>query len=134
MLLHYAQRLYSRLSFLRYQMNPTCIFCQIIAGKAPADIVYRDEQVTAFRDKHPVAQTHVLIVPNKHLASVNEAEPEDEALLGHLLTTARKIAEMDGIAAHGYRLIINTGTQGGQSVFHLHVHVIGGKRFRFSLG
>ena len=134
MLRHLALRLYSRLAFIRYQMNPTCIFCKIIATEAPAEIVYKDEQVTAFRDKHPVAQTHVLIVPNKHIASVNEAEPEDEALLGHLFTVARKIAEMDGVAADGYRLIVNTGAHGGQTVFHLHIHIIAGKRLRFSLG
>ena len=134
MLRHLALRLYSRLAFIRHQMNPTCIFCKIIAAEAPADIVYKDEQVTAFRDKHPVAQTHVLIVPNKHIASVNEAEPEDEALLGHLFTVARKIAEMNGVAADGYRLIVNTGAHGGQTVFHLHIHIIAGKRLRFSLG
>jgi histidine triad (HIT) family protein len=134
MLRHFALRLYSRLAHIRYQMNPTCVFCKIISGEAPSAIVYKDELVTAFRDKHPVAQTHVLIVPNKHIQSVNEAEPSDEALLGHLFIVARKIAEMDGIAEHGYRLIVNTGAHGGQTVFHLHVHVIGGQRLRFSLG
>jgi histidine triad (HIT) family protein len=134
MLRHLALQLYSRLAFIRYQMNPTCIFCKIIAEEAPAAIVYKDEQVTAFRDKHPVAQTHVLIVPNKHIASVNQAEPEDEAMLGHLFIVARKIAAMDGIAENGYRLIVNTGVHGGQTVFHLHVHLIGGQRLRASLG
>jgi histidine triad (HIT) family protein len=134
MLRHLALQLYARLAFIRHQMNPTCIFCKIIAAEAPADIVYKDEQVTAFRDKHPVAQTHVLIVPNKHIESVNHAEAQDEALLGHLLTVARKVAEVEGVAADGYRLIVNTGAGSGQTVFHLHVHVIAGQRLRFSLG
>ncbi len=134
MLRHLALRLYSRLALLRHKMNPTCIFCKIIAAEAPAEILYKDEQVTAFRDKHPVAQTHVLIVPNRHIQSVNQVEPADEALLGHLFTVARKIAEMEGVAEHGYRLIVNTGAHGGQTVFHFHVHVIGGKRTSFSLG
>jgi histidine triad (HIT) family protein len=134
MLRHLALQIYARLAFIRYQMNPTCIFCKIITNDAPADIIYQDEQVTAFRDKYPVAQTHVLIVPNKHIASVNEVEPQDAALLGHLFIVARKVAEMDGVAANGYRLIINTGAGGGQTVFHLHVHLIGGKRLRTSLG
>jgi histidine triad (HIT) family protein len=134
MLRHLALQLYSRLAFLRYQMNPTCIFCKIVAAEAPADVVYKDEQVTAFRDRRPVAETHVLVVPNKHIASVNETAPEDEALLGHLFVVARQIAEMDGLTAKGYRLVVNTGTQAGQTVFHLHVHVIGGRRLNFSLG
>jgi histidine triad (HIT) family protein len=134
MLRHFALRIFSHLALLRHKMDPTCIFCKIIAEESPAEIVYKDEQATAFRDKHPVAQTHVLIVPNKHIQSVNEAEPEDEALLGHLFTVARKIAEMNGVAADGYRLIVNTGAHGGQTVFHLHIHIIAGKRLRFSLG
>jgi histidine triad (HIT) family protein len=115
-------------------MNPTCIFCKITSGEAKAEIVYQDEFVTAFRDIHPVAPTHVLIVPNKHIQSVNHAEPEDEQILGHLFITARKIAEMDGITEGGYRTIVNTGAHGGQTVFHLHMHVIGGQRMKYPMG
>jgi histidine triad (HIT) family protein len=125
---------YSRLSFLGYKMNPSCIFCKIAAGQASANIVYKDEMVTAFRDIHPVAPTHVLIIPNKHIQSVNQVEPEDEPLLGRLFTTARRIAEMEGIAEGGYRTIVSTGVDGGQTVFHMHMHVVGGKRMQHPLG
>jgi len=101
---------------------------------AKATIVYRDEQVTAFRDRHPVAPVHILIVPNKHIDSVGALETEDEQLMGHLFTVARKLAEQEGIAKGGYRLITNTGTNGGKSVFHLHLHLIGGQRMRYPMG
>jgi histidine triad (HIT) family protein len=111
-----------------------CIFCKIVAGKAPATILYQDEHVTAFNDIHPVAPTHLLIVPNKHIASVNEILPEDEAVMGKLFTTARKLAEREGIHEAGYRLIVNTGTDGRQVVFHLHMHLMGGQRMRHPIG
>lgn len=115
-------------------MNPTCIFCKIAAGETPANIVYKDDLVTAFRDIHPVAPTHVLIVPNKHIQSISQAGAEDEQTLGRLFTTARKIAELDGITEDGYRTIVNTGVHGGQTVFHLHMHVIGGQRMKYPMG
>lgn len=111
-----------------------CIFCKIISGKAPSSILYRDDFVTAFRDIHPVVPLHVLIVPNKHIASINELNREDEAIAGRLLTTAGKLANEYGIRDSGYRLIINTGTNGGQVVYHLHVHLIGGQKMRFPMG
>lgn len=129
-----AVHLYSRFSRMLHAMNPTCIFCKIAAGQAKANIVYQDEQVTAFRDIHPVAPTHVLIVPNRHIESVNHASPEDEATLGRLFLVARKVAEAEGIASHGYRLIVNTNADGGQTVFHLHMHLIGGQRMRYPMG
>lgn len=111
-----------------------CIFCNIIAGKRPATIVYRDEQVTAFRDIHPVAPTHILVVPNRHIASVNEMTEQDEPLIGHLFSVAHQIAKDEGVDQSGYRLIINNGPHAGQAIFHLHLHVIGGKRMHFSMG
>jgi histidine triad (HIT) family protein len=108
-----------------------CIFCKIIAHEAKSTIVYQDEQVTAFRDTHPVAPTHILIVPNKHIASVNELEAGDEPLIGRIFGVARKIAEQEGIYESGYRIINNTGRDGGQSVFHIHFHLIGGQRTSF---
>jgi histidine triad (HIT) family protein len=115
-------------------LNMTCIFCKIIAGEAKADIVYRDEHVTAFRDSQPVGPTHILIVPNRHIESVNQAEAEDALTLGNLFLAARKIAEMENIQHGGYRLIVNTGPDGGQTIFHLHMHLIGGRRMRHPLG
>jgi histidine triad (HIT) family protein len=111
-----------------------CIFCQIVSGETPGTIVYRDDLVTAFRDTHPIASTHILIVPNRHIDSVNELEPADAPLLGHMVLTARELASREGISQKGYRLIMNTGRDGGQSVFHLHLHLIAGWRARFTLG
>lgn len=111
-----------------------CIFCKIIAGKSPAMIIYQDEQATAFRDIHPVAPTHILVVPNQHITSVNEITAEDEPLIGHLFSVARQIAMDEGVDQSGYRLIINNGPHAGQAVFHLHLHVIGGQRMHFPMG
>jgi histidine triad (HIT) family protein len=112
----------------------SCIFCKIISAESPARILYRDEQVTSFRDIHPIASTHILIITNRHVASVNELRPEDELLVGHMVMVAKQLAEKEGIAEHGYRLIINTGSHGGQSIYHLHLHLIGGKLARFAVG
>jgi histidine triad (HIT) family protein len=112
----------------------SCIFCQIISGEVPASIVHRDELVTAFHDTHPLTSTHILIVPNRHIDSVNEVEESDAALLGHMVLMAKQIAARQGVAEKGYRLILNTGPDGGQSVFHLHMHLLAGHRARFSLG
>ncbi len=103
------------------------IFEKIIQGELPADIVYQDDQVTAFRDIRPAAPTHILIVPNKPIPTVNDVTPEDEPLLGHMIYVAKLLAEKEGIAEDGYRLIINCNQHGGQEVFHLHLHLIGGR-------
>lgn len=115
-------------------MITSCIFCKIVSKEANATIVYSDEQVTAFRDIHPVAPTHILIVPNRHLESVSSLEVEDEPLMGHIFTVAGKLANEEGIAQGGYRIISNTGVNGGQTVFHLHVHLIGGQRMKYPMG
>ena len=134
MLRAFAINLYARLSILRYRMNPSCLFCKIASGEIPASIVYQDELVTAFRDIHPVAPTHVLIVPNKHIESVSQVNADDEQTLGRLFIVARKIAEIDNITDGGYRAVVNTGVHGGQTVFHLHMHVIGGQRMKYPMG
>jgi histidine triad (HIT) family protein len=117
-----------------YEMSDSCTFCKIISNEAKATIVYHDEQVTAFRDIHPVAPTHILIVPNKHIDSIGTLDPEDEQVIGHIFTVARKLADAEGISNSGFRLITNTGAHGGQTVFHLHVHLIGGQRMRYPMG
>jgi len=104
----------------------SCIFCKIISGESPAQILFHDDLVTAFRDIHPITQTHILIVTKRHIDSVNELRPEDESLVGHMVMVARQLAKQEGIAERGFRLLINTGVYGGQSVFHLHLHLIGG--------
>lgn len=111
-----------------------CVFCKIIAGEIPGEIVYRDEEVTAFRDINPVAPVHILIVPNRHIPSNNEVTDKDTPVLGRLFTTARRLAEEEGIAADGYRLILNTGEHAGQVVFHLHLHLMGGHRMQHPMG
>lgn len=107
-------------------MSEDTIFSKIVRGEAPADIVYRDDRVTAFRDIHPQAPTHILVIPNKAIPTVNDVTPDDEALLGHLFVVAAKLAEEEGIAEDGYRLIVNCNRDGGQIVFHLHMHLLGG--------
>lgn len=111
-------------------MPENCVFCKIIANEASAEILYRDDLVIAFRDIQPSAPIHILIVPNKHIPSMNDVTPEDEALIGHLHTVAQKIAVEEGIAERGYRLVINTGKEGGQVIYHLHLHLMGGKKLR----
>jgi len=108
-------------------MPEDTIFSKIVRGELPADIVFRDEQVTAFRDISPQAPTHILIIPNKPIATVNDATQEDEATLGHLFVVAARLAEQEGIAQDGYRLIVNCNRDGGQIVFHLHMHLLGGR-------
>src|SRR5215208_903098 len=134
MLRAYFIYLISRLSRMAYNMSDSCIFCKIVSNETKATVVYRDEQVTAFRDIHPVAPTHILIVPNKHIDSVDTLDPEDEQLMGHIFTVARELATDEGISNGGYRMITNTGAHGGQTVFHLHVHLIGGQRMRYPMG
>lgn len=111
-----------------------CIFCQIVAGKKPGRIVYQDEQATAFFDANPLAPVHILIIPNRHIDSVNEVAPQDEATLGHLFSVAAIVARKAGVSDRGYRLIVNTGPDAGQVIRHLHVHLLGGRRLPPKLG
>ena len=106
--------------------NDGCIFCKIVAGEIPSKKVLEDDQIVAFHDLTPQAPTHVLIVPRKHLASLNDASDEDRALLGRILLAAHELAEELGIAA-GYRVVNNCGASAGQSVFHVHFHLLGGR-------
>jgi histidine triad (HIT) family protein len=108
-------------------MTEETIFSKIAAGEMPADIVSQDETVTAFRDINPLAPTHVLIVPNRVIPAMTDVAPEDEPVLGHLLAAAAEIAEGEGLSEGGYRLIVNCGSDGGQEVPHLHVHLLGGR-------
>lgn len=103
------------------------LFAKIIAGEIPSDMVYQDELVTAFRDINPAAPTHILIVPNKVIPTVNDVSAEDEQALGRLFVVAAKLAAQEGIAEDGYRLIVNCNEHGGQEVYHLHMHLVGGR-------
>ena len=109
----------------------SCLFCEIAAGNIPSAKVYEDELVYAFRDIAPQAPVHVLIIPRKHIESAQALTAEDDALLCHMFACARRIAESEGVAASGYRLITNVGDDAGQSVHHLHLHLIGGKTLKW---
>jgi len=109
-------------------MPSDCIFCRIATGQAEADILYHDDYITAFWDNRPAAPLHILIIPNKHIASVNELEPADAEVLGRLMLCAKQLAAEAGFAERGYRLVVNVGYEGGQTVYHLHMHLIAGKR------
>ncbi len=108
-------------------MAEETIFSKIIRKEIPANIVYQDELVTAFRDISPQAPTHILIIPNKIIPTVNDVTSEDEVTLGRLFTVVAKLAEQEGIAQDGYRLIVNCNKHGGQEVYHLHMHLVGGE-------
>ncbi|MFT4977197.1 MAG: histidine triad (HIT) family protein [Myxococcota bacterium] len=110
------------------------IFARIISGEIPADKVYEDEHVVAFRDVNPQAPVHVLVVPREPLVSVAHAQPADAELLGRLLLAAARVAEELGLAEGGYRLVTNVGRHGGQSVFHLHIHLLGGRQLGWPPG
>lgn len=110
-----------------------CVFCRIVQGHAPARIVYQDDEVTAFHDAHPQAPVHVLVIPNRHIAGMAQIVEGDEPTLGKLFSVAKRVAVELGVA-DGYRLVVNQGPLAGQSVFHLHVHVLGGRRLGWPPG
>lgn len=111
-----------------------CLFCKIVAGEIPSEKVYEDEVCIAFNDISPQAPTHVLVIPREHVSSLDEAESADKETLGHLLLSAARIARERGFSEDGYRVVINTNADGGQTVFHLHVHLLGGRQFVFPPG
>lgn len=113
---------------------PDCLFCNIVEGQAPARIIYQDERALAIEDIHPQSPVHLLVLPRKHQVSLHGASREDEALLGHLLLVAAQVARERGLELKGYRVVINNGAWGGQTVGHLHVHVMGGRVFHWPPG
>lgn len=112
----------------------TCLFCKIAQRQAQAKIVYEDETVLAFEDVRPRAPTHLLIIPRTHIESLDALTPEDEAVMGHLHTVAAELARQRGLQRTGYRLVINTGPHAGQSVFHIHLHLMGGRAMAWPPG
>jgi histidine triad (HIT) family protein len=115
-------------------MSADTIFGKIIRREIPADIVYEDDLCLAFRDVTPQAPTHVLVIPKKPIPKLADATSDDKELLGHLLLTVKQVAEQLGIAEDGYRVVINTGSSGGQTVFHLHLHLLGGRSLQWPPG
>ncbi|MGD2120318.1 MAG: histidine triad nucleotide-binding protein [Gemmatimonadota bacterium] len=120
----FPQQLQNRGGFLS---SPDCLFCRIAQGEIPADVVRSDPDILAFRDINPQAPTHILIIPRKHIASVTDLESEDTELMGRLFLTARELAEDEGVAEEGYRMVVNAGAGAGQTVFHIHLHLLGGR-------
>jgi histidine triad (HIT) family protein len=111
-----------------------CIFCKIASGEIPADIVYHDKEIIAFRDINPQASVHLIIIPRKHIPSLDRMKESDTALVGRMVATANKLAKDKGVAEKGYRLAINCGAEGGQLVPHLHMHLLGGRKLSDALG
>ena len=111
-----------------------CVFCRIVAGDIPATVVREDEETLAFRDLDPRAPLHVLVIPKRHIASVDEASAADAPLLGRLVTAAAEIARAEDVVAGGYRLVLNTGSDAGQSVAHIHLHLLAGRTLRWPPG
>jgi histidine triad (HIT) family protein len=114
--------------------DPGCLFCKIVSGEIPGNHVLKTDEVTAFRDLNPQASTHVLVVPNHHVANTEALDFEHDALVGPLLRGAREVARLEGLSERGYRLVINTGDDAGNTVPHLHLHVIGGRKLSWPPG
>jgi histidine triad (HIT) family protein len=115
-------------------MTTGCLFCNIVAKKTPAHLLFENERVVAFTDIRPVAPAHALVIPKRHVGGVHDAKPADVELLGQLLLAARDVAESLGLSGSGYRLVVNQGPDAGQSVSHLHCHVIGGRSMAWPPG
>lgn len=111
-----------------------CLFCKIVAGEIKPAVVYENDYVLAFRDIHPQAPTHVLIVPKRHIATLDDLSPDDLAISGELLLAASRVAAQEGLSEDGYRTVINCRAHGGQEVYHLHLHVLGGRRMDWPPG
>jgi len=111
-----------------------CIFCKIVAGEVPADIIYQDEEIIAFHDVHPQAPTHLLIIPRKHIPSLSHLIDADIPTVGHMIKIANQLARDGGVAESGYRLVINSGREGGQVVPHLHIHFLSGRKLSDEMG
>ncbi len=115
-------------------MQPRCVFCGIVSGSSSAEVVHRDDLVTAFRDRFPQAPVHILVVPNRHVSGIGDLGEEDTPLIGGMIAVANDLASQEGLAQDGYRLVINQGSAAGQSVFHLHLHLLGGRQLGWPPG
>jgi len=115
-------------------MSNDCLFCKILAGEIPAELVYESDTAVAFRDINPKAPVHVLVIPREHIATINDIEDDHRAIIGSLYTAAKEIAAAEGIAEDGYRAVMNCNESAGQSVFHIHLHVMGGRAMSWPPG
>ena len=111
-----------------------CLFCKLARGEINSDIVYEDNEVIAFRDIYPQAPHHILVIPRRHIATINDADPEDATLIGKLTLTAQRVAKELGVATEGYRLVMNCNGHGGQTIFHVHLHLLAGRSMHWPPG
>lgn len=111
-----------------------CLFCKIARGEIPATVLFEDNEIIAFRDIRPQAPTHILIIPKKHIATINDTSDDDEQLLGKMVLKAKKLAESEGLSDVGYRLVFNINSGGGQEVYHIHLHLLGGRQMTWPPG
>jgi histidine triad (HIT) family protein len=111
-----------------------CLFCKIAAGDIPATILHEDSEIMVFRDIQPQAPTHLLIIPKKHIATINDADTNDEQVIGRMILTAKKMAAVEGLSESGYRLVFNVNQGGGQAVYHIHLHLLGGRQMTWPPG
>lgn len=111
-----------------------CLFCKIAQQQIPAQIIHQDDHVVAFRDISPQAPVHALVIPRRHITTLNDIGPDDEGLLGHMVVTAQRIAAQDGIDESGFRLVMNCNREGGQTVYHIHMHILGGRAMHWPPG
>ncbi|KTD34783.1 HIT family hydrolase [Legionella moravica] len=111
-----------------------CLFCKIAKGEIPATVLFEDNEIIAFRDIRPQAPTHILIIPKKHIATINDTSDDDEQLLGKMVLKAKKLAESEGLSEVGYRLVFNINSGGGQEVYHIHLHLLGGRQMTWPPG
>lgn len=132
-LLHRINELYNRV-FNQIGMLMNCLFCNIVKGEIPATVVFEDTDILAFRDINPQAPTHILLVPKKHIATVNDAGMQDKGLLGAMILGAKKVAAAEGLSEDGYRLVFNINSGGGQEVYHIHLHLMGGRQMTWPPG
>ena len=116
-----------------YQMDE-CLFCKIVNNEVPCELVFENEYLLAFRDINPQAPTHILVIPRKHISTINELETEDAVLVGEILLTARNLAKVENIDQDGFRTVFNCNKDAGQTVFHIHLHLLGGRRFSWPPG
>ena len=111
-----------------------CLFCKIAEGEIPSNSVYKDDELIVFRDIKPQAPTHLLVVPRKHIATINDTQAQDQKLLGNMILKAKQCAEAEGLSTDGYRLVFNVNSGGGQEVYHIHLHVLGGRQMNWPPG
>jgi len=120
--------------YTKFRMKMNCLFCKIAAGEVPATIVYENTEIMAFRDIRPQAPSHLLVIPKRHIETIDHISAEDVPLLGQMVLTAKKLANEEGISKAGYRLVFNVRSDGGQVVYHIHLHILGGRQMNWPPG